>query len=130
MGLDDTAFTHALGLAATFASGTFESRGGGMISFETTYPTTGFHQPAAAEGAVSLGSTVYAAACACVNRGVSIGRRRPPSWTTPLDGMQHHPNHGRCVSLAQPVRLRLRPDPVLVPMYHRTAHRWPERYQV
>jgi 2-methylcitrate dehydratase PrpD len=32
MGLDEASFTLALGLAETFASGTFESRGGGMIS--------------------------------------------------------------------------------------------------
>jgi 2-methylcitrate dehydratase PrpD len=32
MGLDEASFTLALGLAATFASDTFESRGGGMIS--------------------------------------------------------------------------------------------------
>jgi 2-methylcitrate dehydratase PrpD len=32
MGLDEASLTLALGLAAAFASGTFESRGGGMIS--------------------------------------------------------------------------------------------------
>ena len=76
-----------------------------MNSFETTYPTTGFHHPTAAEGDMSLGSTAYAVACACVNRGMAIGRRRPAGWSTPMDGMERHPHHPMCMALAQRVRV-------------------------